>query len=145
MLHDLRYGMRILRKNPTFALVAILALALGTGANAAIFQLVNALRLRSLPVEQPNELLSIGIDQHGKGRVGRGYPGRSIFTEPLWQEIRSQQQAFASLFAWGNGRWDLSAEGEAGSALWVFGQRGVFQGPWGAAPPRRLLSGARAA
>src|SRR5881275_1543648 len=123
MLHDLRYGMRILRKNPTFALVAILALALGTGANAAIFQLVNALRLRSLPVEQPNELLSIGIDQHGKGRVGRGYPGRSIFTEPLkidrpgyplptrplpcwsifteplWQEIRSQQQAFASLFA----------------------------------------------
>src|SRR5216117_3328096 len=113
MLHDLRYGMRILRRNPTFALVAILALALGTGANAAIFQLVNALRLRSLPVEKPNELVSIGIDRHGKGRVGRGYPGRSIFTEPLWQEIRSQQQAFSSLFAWGNGRWDLSGEGEA--------------------------------
>src|SRR5216117_3285279 len=113
MLHDLRYGMRILRRNPTFALVAILALALGTGANAAIFQLVNALRLRSLPVEQPNELVSIGIDQHAKGRVGRGYPGRSIFTEPLWQEIRSQQQAFSSLFAWGNGVWDLSGGGEA--------------------------------
>src|SRR5204863_2708483 len=72
MLHDLRYGMRTLRKNPTFALVAILALALGTGANAAIFQLVNALRLRSLPVEKPNELVSIGIDQHGKGRVAGG-------------------------------------------------------------------------
>src|SRR5881628_1759215 len=110
---DLRYGMRILRRNPTFALVAILALALGTGANAAIFQLVNALRLRSLPVEQPSELVSIGIDRHGKGRVGRGYPGRSIFTEPLWQEIRSEQKAFSSLFAWGNGRWDLSSEGEA--------------------------------
>src|SRR6266700_4230511 len=113
MLQDLRYGMRILRRNPTFALVAILALALGTGANAAIFQLVNALRLRSLPVEKSNELVSIGIDRHGKGRVGRGYPGRSIFTEPLWQEIRSQQQAFSSLFAWGNGAWDLSSEGEA--------------------------------
>src|SRR5438552_10640363 len=123
MLHDLRYGMRILRKNPTFALVAILALALGTGANAAIFQLVNALRLRSLPVEQPNELLSIGIDQHGKGRVGRGYPGRSIFTEPLWQEIRSQQQAFASLFAWGNGRWDLSAEGVAAPPFGFYARR----------------------
>src|SRR5213080_2860188 len=98
---DLRYGMRILRRNPTFALVAILALALGTGANTAIFQLVNALRLRSLPVEQ------------AKGRVGRGYPGRSIFTEPLWQEIRSQQQAFSSLLAWGNGIWDLSGGGEA--------------------------------
>jgi putative ABC transport system permease protein len=110
---DLRYGTRILRKNPTFSLVAILTLALGTGANAAIFQLVNALRLRSLPVEKPNELVSIGIDMHGKGRVGRGYVGRSIFTEPLWQEIHSQQQAFSSLFAWGNGRWDLATEGEA--------------------------------
>src|SRR2546430_10741004 len=87
MLHDLRYAMRILRRNPTFAVVAILALSLGTGANAAIFQLVNALRLRSLPVEKPHELVSIGIDRHGTGRVGRGYGGRSIFTEPLWQEI----------------------------------------------------------
>src|SRR5438874_4955104 len=113
MLADLRYGLRILRRNPTFAVVAILALALGTGANAAIFQLVNALRLRSLPVEKPNELVSIGIDQHGRGRVGRGYGGRSIFTEPLWQELHSQQQAFSSLFAWGNGVWDLSGGGEA--------------------------------
>jgi len=110
---DLRYGMRILRRNSTFALVAIPALALGTGANAAIFQLVDALRLRSLPVKNAHELVSIGIDQHGKGRVGRGRGGRSIFTEPLWQEIRSQQQAFSSLFAWGNGAWDLSGGGEA--------------------------------
>src|SRR2546430_13119519 len=120
MLNDLRYGMRTLRKNPTFALVAILALALGPGANAAIFQLVNALRLRSLPVENPHELLSIGIDLHGKGRVGRGYPGRSIFTEPLWREIRSDQQAFSSLFAWANGRWDMSGAGEAGFANGVY-------------------------
>src|SRR5213594_3001436 len=121
---DLRYGTRILRRNPTFALVAILALALGTGANAAIFQLVNALRLRSLPVEKPNDLVSIGIDQHGKGRVGRGYGGRSIFTEPLWQEIRSQQQAFSSLFAWGVAQWDLSPEGEVALArgLYVSGR-----------------------
>src|SRR5882762_9886577 len=81
---DLRYGIRILRKNPTFSLVVILTLALGTGANAAIFQLVNALRLPSLPVEQPNQLVSIGIDEHGRGGLGRGSPGRAIFTEPLW-------------------------------------------------------------
>src|SRR5207253_10695284 len=115
MLHDLRYAMRILRRNPTFAVVAILALSLGTGANSAIFQLVNALRLRSLPVEHPHELVSIGIDQHGKGRVGRGFPG-GVFTEPLWQEIRSQQQAFSSLFAWGVAQWDLSPEGEVALA-----------------------------
>src|SRR3989449_11366378 len=109
MLHDLRYAMRILRRNPTFAVVAILALSLGTGANAAIFQLVNALRLRSLPVEKPHELVSIRIDQHGKGRVGRGFPGGG-FTEPLWQEIRSQQQALSSLFAWGGTQWDPSPQ-----------------------------------
>src|SRR5947199_6711139 len=123
---DLRYGTRILRRNPTFALVAILALALGTGANAAIFQLVNALRLRSLPVEKPNELVSIGIDLHGKGRVGRGRGGRSIFTEPLWQEIRSQQQAFSSLIAWGNGGWDLSGGGEAVLAKGFYVSGGFF-------------------
>src|SRR6266513_1591040 len=126
MLSDLRYGMRTLRKNPTFALVAILALALGTGANAAIFQLVNALRLRSLPVENPHELVSIGIDLHGKGRVGRGRGGRSIFTEPLWQEIRSQQQAFSSLIAWGNGGWDLSGGGEAVLAKGFYVSGGFF-------------------
>jgi len=126
LLHDLRYGLRILRRNPTFAVVAILALALGTGANAAIFQLVNALRLRSLPVEKPNELVSIGIDQHGKGRVGRGYGGRSIFTEPLWQELHSQQQAFSSLFAWGNGVWDLSGGGEAVLANGFYVSGGFF-------------------
>src|SRR5439155_13029242 len=99
-----------------------------TGANAAIFQLVNALRLRSLPVEKPHELVSIGIDQHAKGRVGRAYPGRSIFTEPLWQEIRTQQQAFSSLFAWGNGRWDLSTEGEAVYAFGFYVSGRFFDG-----------------
>src|SRR5947207_7426834 len=48
---DLRYGVRLLRRNPSFSIVAILTLALGTGTNAAIFQLVNSLRLRPLPVE----------------------------------------------------------------------------------------------
>src|SRR2546430_533781 len=123
MLNDLRYGMRTLRKNPTFALVAILALALGTGANAAIFQLVNALRLRSLPVENPHELVSIGIDLHGKGRVGRGRGGRSIFTEPLWQEIRSQQQAFSPLIAWGNG-----GRGPSGWAERALSQADILSG-----------------
>ena len=50
---DLRYGARLLRRNPTFAAVAILTLALGTGANTAIFQLVDAVRLRTLPVDHP--------------------------------------------------------------------------------------------
>ena len=109
---DLRYGMRLLRKNPTFSIVAILTLALGTGANAAIFQLVNAVRLRTLPIERPEELVSVGIDRHGKGRVGRGVRGRSIHTEPLFQALRTQQEAFSSIFAWGSTSWDLATSGE---------------------------------
>src|SRR5687768_4599093 len=110
---DLRYGLRLLRKNPTFAVVAILTLALGTGANAAIFQLVNAVGLRPLPVEGPHELISIGIDRHGNGRTGMGYGRRAIHTQTIWEALNAQQQAFSSLIAWGSGRWDLSAEGEA--------------------------------
>jgi putative ABC transport system permease protein len=109
---DLRFGMRLLLKNRTFALVAILTLALGTGANAAIFQLVNAVRLRTLPVEKPQELVSIGINNHGKGRTGRGYGGRSIYTEPIYRALEGQQQAFSSVIAWGADRWDLATEGE---------------------------------
>ena len=112
LLQDLRYGLRTLRRSPVFTVVVVLSLALGTGANAAIFQLVNAVRLRALPVERPGELVSIGIEQHGKGRVGRGMRGRSVHTEPLWQALRAQQQAFTSLFAWGSSSWDLSSSGE---------------------------------
>ena len=70
---DLRYGARLLVKNPTFAVVAIVTLALGTGANAAIFQLVNALRLRAIPVERPEELVSIALSD---GPVKKAAPTR---------------------------------------------------------------------
>ena len=124
---DLRYGMRLLLKNPTFAVVAILTLALGTGANAAIFQLVNAVRLRTLPVERPEELVSIGIDRHGNGRIGMSYGFRSIHTEVIWDALRAQQQAFASIGAWGSARWDLSSEGESQRIAGLFVSGSFFQ------------------
>src|ERR1700733_2794375 len=66
---DVRYGARLLKTNPGFALVGILSLALGIGANTAIFQLMNAVRLRSLPVVKPDELAEIKI---AGGNGGRG-------------------------------------------------------------------------
>ena len=59
---DLRYGARLLRRNPAFAAVAILSLVLGVGANTAIFQLLDAVRLRTLPVAHPETLAEIRID-----------------------------------------------------------------------------------
>ncbi len=109
---DLRYGLRLLGRNRTFAVVAILTLALGTGANAAIFQLVNAVRMRTLPVERPQELVSIGIETQGRGRMGRFLGRRPFFSEPLWRQIRARQQAFSSLFAWGISTWNIASDGQ---------------------------------
>src|SRR5271170_1933433 len=60
---DLRFGARLLRFNKVFAGAAILSLALGIGANTAIFQLLDAVRMRTLPVKNPQELASVRIDQ----------------------------------------------------------------------------------
>jgi predicted permease len=120
---DLRYGVRLLRRNPGFAVIAILILSLGTGANAAIFQLVDAVRLRSLPVERPDQLVELTIDSRGKGRTGRFISRRPMLTYRLWEGIRSQQEPFSSLMAWSSATFDLAGGGEVRPAdgLWVSG------------------------
>src|SRR5215217_734570 len=65
---DLKHGARLLRLNLAFAIVAILSLALGVGANTAIFQLLDAVRLRTLPVHEPQQLMEIRIAQTPGGR-----------------------------------------------------------------------------
>ena len=125
---DVRYGLRLLRRNPTFAIVAVLTLALGTGANAAIFQLVNALRLRPLPVERPRELVSIDVNTNGKGHVGWGMSRRAIITEPLWRAISAEPQAFSKVFAFGVTTWNLATDGEYRPAQGLYVSGGFFEG-----------------
>src|SRR5256886_1552452 len=73
---DLRYGLRTLRKNLGFTAVAVLTLALGIGANTAIFQLSDALRLRAIPVKEPQQLVAVQLaDRSEERRVGK--EGRS--------------------------------------------------------------------
>ena len=110
---DLRYGARLLRANPTFAVVAIATLALGTGANTAIFELVDAVRLRTLPVHEPQQLVEIGIDTHDKGRTGRFLSRRPRLTDPILQQIEEQQQVFSGIAAWGSVTFDLASGGES--------------------------------
>ena len=120
---DLRYGARLLRRNPTFAVVAILTLALGTGANTAIFQLVDAIRLRTLPVDHPEQLAEVRIVTAPNGRTGQ-FNGRwPMLSYPLYQKIRDEQQAFTDVVAWGSATFDLSHGGEErpAEAMWVSG------------------------
>src|SRR6185503_7428336 len=74
LVRDLRYALRVLAASPGFAIAAILTLALGIGANTAIFQLLDALRLRSLPVPRPHELIEVVVDGGNRGYgVSRGF------------------------------------------------------------------------
>jgi putative ABC transport system permease protein len=139
---DVRYGCRLLRRNPTFAAVAILTLALGTGANAAIFQLVNALRLRPLPVERPNELVEIDVDTHGKGHVGWGMNRRAIISEPLWRALSAGAEGFSSIFAFGVTTWNLATDGEYRPAPGLYVTGGFFDGLGVKAHIGRLISDA---
>ncbi len=97
---DLRYSARQLRLSPGFTLVAILSLALGMGANTAIFQLLDAVRLRALPIARPDELAEIRIIGGNRG-MGLNNGPYAQLTTPLWQEIRAHQKAFSGVFAWG--------------------------------------------
>jgi putative ABC transport system permease protein len=120
---DLRYGGRLLRRNPTFAIVAIVTLALGTGANTAIFELVNAVRLRALPVRDPQQLIEVRLDTHGKGMTGRFVSARPIMSEPLLRRLSQSADAFSSLLAYGSTNFDLSSAGESRpvEGMWVNG------------------------
>lgn len=116
---DVRYGLRTLRLNPGFACVALLSLTLGIGANTAIFQLLDAVLLRSLPVSRPGELMEINAPAT-KGRTGTFRGGPFSVTYPLWEQIRDHQEAFSGVFAWGNGGFDLSTGGQIRIARGMF-------------------------
>jgi putative ABC transport system permease protein len=94
---DLAYGLRVLRRSPTFTVVAVLSLALGIGANTAIFTLVNGLLLRTLPVREPERLVML---KNGD------------WTHPIWEQIRGRQnQLFAGAVAWHRSTFNLAEGG----------------------------------
>ncbi len=114
---DLRYTLRVLRKSPGFTAVAITTLALGIGANTAIFTLVNALMLRLVPVHRPEELYQVKIKTPGRTAAQDG------FTNPLWEQVRDRQEVFSGTAAWGSYTFNLGQGGAIRPALgiWVSG------------------------
>ena len=135
-MHDLRDAFRSLRSTPVVSAVAILSLALGIGANTAIFSIVDGLMLRALPVREPHRLVLVNA-------AGGG--GRS-WTNPIWEAIRERQQAFAGAFAWSTTRFNLAQGGQtefvdgvwaSGSFFDVLGAHAILGRTFSAVDDRR--------
>jgi predicted permease len=99
MLHDIRYGIRMLLKRPGVTLVAVLSLALGIGANTGIFSLIDALMVKSLPVREPERLVLFGNGQDAG--VTNGFPRGStdLFSFPFYRQVRERTQDFEEVAA----------------------------------------------
>jgi len=104
---DIRYALRTLGANKGFTATAVLSLALGIGANTAVFSILNAVMLRTLPVEDPHRLVQI------KTAHAVAFGDNAIFTNPIWEQVRDNQQAFQGVLAFGNTRFDLAEGGES--------------------------------
>ena len=130
LLQDLRYGWRMLARTPGFTAVAALSLALGIGANTAIFTLIDAVLIKTLPVRNPQELVQLawavpaGKDPgiaHWTNGTTWDEGGRSMgtpFSYPAYRDLRAHNQVLSDLFAYANvGNEDVLANGEAGLAF----------------------------
>src|SRR2546423_8854833 len=101
---NIRYSLRALRKNPGFTTVAVLSLALGIGANTAIFTLINALSLRDVPVRQPERLVEVSPLLLER---------KITFSYPMYRALERQQRVFSAVMGWSSG--DIVSVGSNGT------------------------------
>src|SRR5215472_13167953 len=115
MWKDVRYSLRQLGNSPAFTIIAILTLALGIGANTAIFQLIDSIRLRTIPVKDPQQLATVRIADRewASGNFASEY---SELTFPMWEQISQRTEGFASISAWSDEQFNLANGGEVHNA-----------------------------
>ncbi|MGB6623883.1 MAG: ABC transporter permease, partial [Candidatus Acidiferrales bacterium] len=140
LLQDLRYGIRVLTKSPGFTAIAILTLALGIGANTAIFSMISGVLMRALPIQDAQNVVVLkwsarkSPGMHNSSSYGdctqhreRNGPSSSCsFSEPFFHDVASQANVFSSVAAFANsGQMDLSGNGTA-SVLHAEGISGEY-------------------
>jgi len=107
---DVRFALRTFRKSFGFTAVALLSLALGIGVNTAIFSLIDAVLLKTLPVSHPEQLVEVAIGENGI----------NFFANPLWEALRDRQDVFSGILASGSTEFDLASGGEAQRIIGAF-------------------------
>jgi putative ABC transport system permease protein len=120
-MQDVRYGMRMLRKNPAFTGIAVLALALGIGANTAMFSVIEAVLLRPLPYSNANELVRVASTWE-RGGITTPYSS----SPPDFFDWRDQNRSFSAMFAYRIGEYALTGRGEAKRVRAVMATAGIF-------------------
>jgi putative ABC transport system permease protein len=108
LMQDLRYGLRTLRKSPGFTTVAVLSLALGIGANTAIFSLVDAILLKMLPVRSPEQLVALEAFNSRDDRIN--------FSYPMFERLRDRPQVFTGILAALDGTYEIEMAGDESAA-----------------------------
>jgi predicted permease len=97
MLQDIRYGIRMLLKKPGFTLIAVLSLALGIGANTAIFSLLDAMLLKALPVEEPQQLVLFGKGEDQGASIGPANGNVDLFSYPFYRQAQQRTDVFSGV------------------------------------------------
>jgi predicted permease len=117
---DIRYAVRILGKTPVITAIALLSLALGIGANTAIFSLIDAVMLKMLPVQNPEQLALIKFRSPASPRL------RQSATNPIWEQVRDHQDLFSGVIAWSPETFDLADGGEVNNTHGIYASGSYF-------------------
>src|SRR5579859_1497045 len=110
--HDLSSALRVFTRSPGFSFVVVATLALGIGANTAIFELLDTVLLQSLPVKNPQELAQVRLVEttRARGSFSSAYPS---VTNPIWEKLREDHQGFSGIAAWSDAGFSRDSGGDA--------------------------------
>ncbi|HEX7895442.1 MAG TPA: ABC transporter permease, partial [Terriglobales bacterium] len=99
IFEDFRYALRLLRKSPAFTTAAVVTLALGIGANTAIYTLLDQAMVRSLPVKEPSKLVVLRFSGEDTGSTHARGDSDLVFSYPMYRDLRDRNSVFSGLIA----------------------------------------------